>query len=129
MRSILAYIGPEAALLEEHQGGACRATDRARRVGADVRALCPDHPLQPLGLPGPASLSGLRLQMYVLGSWVVPRYSPSPVPTRPIPTPVHTPAGTMSTRADTRNSCFQGPVGEPRGAGTHWEYGNTGKYG
>ena len=95
MRSNLAGIGPEAALLEEHPGSALQGQDRARRVGADVRGRCRltthSTPLQ--GVPGPASLSVLRLtgvRPWCLGPVLPTRYTHPGTPTL-VPYPSRTP--------------------------------------
>ena len=69
-------------LLEEHQGGR-RATDRARRVGADVRGrgTLTTHS-RPHGPSGARSAVRVCLAVYVLGELAGYRYYPSPVPTR-----------------------------------------------
>ena len=77
------------------------------------------HHSSPAGLPGP-----LRwfwdLAVYVLGGWVLPRYYPSPVPTRsPYPTLVHPPVHGTLRCSHGRYSCFEVAVGEPRGLRTH----------
>ena len=96
MRSILAYIGPEAALLEERPGdsGAGPTAGSGGPQGSDGRSrgrcrlTTHSTPLQ--GVTGPASLSVLRL-VSGPGGWVVHRYSPSQYPpshTTPVPHPL-----------------------------------------
>ena len=105
--------------------------DRARRVVLTVPAAVPTQcapspasdPPCPLQGQGPLpSVAGRRAVLSsVLGGYPVlpslythPVYPPGTIP-HPHTHPVPTHAGTMSTRADTGNTQFGTPVGEPRG--------------
>ena len=89
------------------------------------------HPLQALAGPSGArsavSASAFELAGYSL--YTHPVYPPwyiHPVYPGPIPTLYPPAVGTMSTRADTANSQFWTPVGEPRGIRTQPVSGSQG---
>ena len=131
-------IGQEAAYPGEGGPGTGRGLqgpDRARRVvpGTAGRTLHPDHPLQPFaGLPGPASLSGLRFPVFRPWCWtpVLPtRYTPSRYPPVLHPGPVHhRRALAVIVMHSHPNTPFWTPVGEPRGSRTHPGYGSQTGY-
>ena len=125
MRSNLALIGPEAALLEE------RAPDSDRRErapqgwsGSSPRTPSVRYSLTTHSSPL-AGASGARSAVRPsLGVWAGTRYSTPVLPTRythpvPYPVPVHPPVHRRCHAAGTRctcgNSCFEVHVGEPRG--------------